>query len=415
MASLEIAAARAAEPAASGDDPAARPVVTLLAGGHRRAEGGHPWIYSNEVEMDAAARAIAPGSLVTVKRADSRPLGVAMFNPHTLLAGRLLDRDAARPIGRRFVMRRLERALQLRERLYRAPFYRLVHAEADGLPGLVVDRFGPVLVVQENAAGMELLEPVIVEALSALLSPAAIVLRNDSPARGLEGLTQEVRVAAGAVDGPVTVEEDGAIFLADVLAGQKTGWFFDQRDNRAFVAGLAAGARVLDLYCYSGGFAVAAARAGAASVAGIDRSEAALALAGEAAARNDVAALCDFRRAEVFAEAAALASAGERFDIVIADPPAFARSKRDVPAALRGYRKLARLAMQLTAPGGFVFLASCSHNVAAADFAEAARRGLADAGRTGRILREAGAGADHPIHPALPESAYLKSLVLSLD
>jgi 23S rRNA (cytosine1962-C5)-methyltransferase len=415
MASLEIAAARAAEPAASGDDPAARPVVTLLAGGHRRAEGGHPWIYSNEVEMDAAARAIAPGSLVTVKRADSRPLGVAMFNPHTLLAGRLLDRDAARPIGRRFVMRRLERALQLRERLYRAPFYRLVHAEADGLPGLVVDRFGPVLVVQENAAGMELLEPVIVEALNALLSPDAIVLRNDSPARGLEGLTQEVRVAAGAVDGPVTVEEDGAIFLADVLAGQKTGWFFDQRDNRAFVAGLAAGARVLDLYCYSGGFAVAAARAGAASVAGIDRSEAALALAGEAAARNDVAALCDFRRAEVFAEAAALASAGERFDIVIADPPAFARSKRDVPAALRGYRKLARLAMQLTAPGGFVFLASCSHNVAAADFAEAARRGLADAGRTGRILREAGAGADHPIHPALPESAYLKSLVLSLD
>jgi 23S rRNA (cytosine1962-C5)-methyltransferase len=415
MASLEIAEARAAEPAAAGDDPVARPVVTLLAGGHRRAEGGHPWIYSNEVEMDAAARAIAPGSLVTVKRADSRPLGVAMFNPHTLLAGRLLDRDAARPIGRRFVMRRLERALQLRERLYRAPFYRLVHAEADGLPGLVVDRFGPVPVVQENAAGMELLEPVIVEALNALLSPDAIVLRNDSPARGLEGLTQEVRVAAGAVDGPVTVEEDGAIFLADVLAGQKTGWFFDQRDNRAFVAGLAAGARVLDLYCYSGGFAVAAARAGAASVAGIDRSEAALALAGEAAARNDVAALCDFRRAEVFAEAAALASAGERFDIVIADPPAFARSKRDVPAALRGYRKLARLAMQLTAPGGFVFLASCSHNVAAADFAEAARRGLADAGRTGRILREAGAGADHPIHPALPESAYLKSLVLSLD
>ena len=420
MASLEIAEAHAAEahaaePAEAGDDPAARPVVTLLAGGHRRAEGGHPWIYSNEVEMDAAARASAPGSLVTVKRADGRPLGVAMFNPHTLLAGRLLDRDAARPIGRRFLMRRLERALKLRERLYRAPFYRLVHAEADGLPGLVVDRFGPVLVVQENAAGIELLEPILVEALNALLSPDAIVLRNDSPARALEGLTQEVRVAAGTVDGPVTVEEDGAVFLADVLAGQKTGWFFDQRDNRAFVAGLAAGARVLDLYCYSGGFAVAAARAGAASVTGLDRSEAALALAGEAAARNDVATLCDFRRAEVFAEAAALASSGERFDIVIADPPAFARSKRDVPAALRGYRKLARLAMQLTAPGGFVFLASCSHNVAAADFAEAARRGLADAGRTGRILREAGAGPDHPIHPALPESAYLKSLVLSLD
>ncbi len=241
--------------AAPDDDPAARPVVTLLPGGHRRAEGGHPWIYSNEVQMDAAAKAIAPGSLVTVKRADGRALGVAMFNPHTLLAARLLDRDAARPIGRRFIARRLERALKLRERLYQAPYYRLVHAEADGLPGLVVDRFGPVLVVQENAAGMERLEPVIVEALTALVSPSAIVLRNDAPARVLEGLPQEVRVALGTVDGPVTVEENGSTFLADVLAGQKTGWFFDQRDNRAFVAGLCAGARVLDLYCYSGGFA----------------------------------------------------------------------------------------------------------------------------------------------------------------
>jgi 23S rRNA (cytosine1962-C5)-methyltransferase len=415
MASLETMEAPAATAALVEDDPAARPVVTLLPGGHRRAEGGHPWIYSNEVQMDAAAKAVPPGSLVTCKRADGRPLGVAMFNPHTLLAGRLLDRDAARPIGRRFIARRLDRALKLRERLYAAPYYRLVHAEADGLPGLVVDRFGPVLVVQENAAGTELLEPMIVEALAALVSPGAIVLRNDGPARALEGLPQEVRVALGAVDGPVPVEENGAGFLADVLAGQKTGWFFDQRDNRAFVARLCAGARALDLYCYSGGFSIAAARAGAASVTGIDRSEAALTLAGETAERNGVAGICEFRRAEVFAEAASLAGAGERFDVVIADPPAFARSRRDVPAALRGYRKLARLAAGLTAPGGFVFIASCSYNVGAADFAEAVRRGLADAGRTGRILREAGAGPDHPVHLALPESAYLKSLTLALD
>ncbi len=397
------------------DDPASRPVVALSPGGHRRAEGGHPWIYSNEVEMDAAAKAVTPGSLVTLKRADGRALGVAMFNPHTLLAARILDRDTARPIGRRFIARRLERALKLRERLYAAPYYRLVHAEADGLPGLVVDRFGPVLVVQENAAGMERLEPAIIDALAALVSPSAIVLRNDSPVRTLEGLPQEVRVVLGTIDAPVSVEENGATFLADVLAGQKTGWFFDQRENRAFVAGLCAGVRVLDLYCYSGGFAVAAGRAGATSVTGIDRSEAALALAGETAERNGVAGICEFRRAEVFAEAAALAGGGERFDVVIADPPAFARSRRDVPAALRGYRKLARLAAGLTAPGGFVFMASCSHNVAVADFAEAVRRGLADAGRTGRILREAGAGPDHPVHPALPETAYLKSQVLSLD
>jgi 23S rRNA (cytosine1962-C5)-methyltransferase len=327
----------------------------------------------------------------------------------------LLDRDAARPIGRRFLLRRLERALKLRERLYRVPYYRLVHAEADGLPGLVVDRFGGVLAVQANTAGMALLEPLIVEALRTLTAPEAIVLRNDSPARALEGLDSEVRVALGAIDGPVTVEENGVAFGADVLAGQKTGWFFDQRDNRAFVAGLAAGARVIDLYCYSGGFAVAAAQAGAAAVTGLDRSEGALALAVAAAERNGLGGVCEFRRAEVFAEAAALGAAGERFDVVIADPPAFARSKRDVPAALRGYRKLARLAAGLAAPGGFVFLASCSHNVGAAEFAEAARRGLADAGRVGRILREAGAGPDHPVHPSLPESAYLKSLTLALD
>jgi 23S rRNA (cytosine1962-C5)-methyltransferase len=404
-----------APPVALDDDPASRPVVTLQPGGHRRAEGGHPWVYSNEVQMDAAATTLAPGSLVTLKRADGRPLGVAMFNPHTLLAARLLDRDAARPIGKRFLMRRLERALKLRERLYRAPYYRLVHAEADGLPGLIVDRFGAVLVVQSNAAGMEMLQPLLIEALGALLSPEAIVLRNDSPVRVLEGLPQEVRVARGTIEAPVAVEENGAVFAADVLAGQKTGWFFDQCDNRGFVAGLAQGARVIDLYCYSGGFAVAAARAGAASVTGLDRSEGALALAAAAAERNGVAGSCEFRRAEVFAEAASLAAAGERFDVVIADPPAFARSKRDAPAALRGYRKLARLASALATPGGYVFLASCSYNVGAAEFAEAARRGLADAGRTGRILREAGAGPDHPVHMALPESAYLKSLTLALD
>lgn len=400
---------------AEPSDPVSRPQVALLPGGHRRAEGGHPWIYSNEIVMDAAAKALPPGTLVTLRRADERPFGVAMFNPRTLIAGRLLDRDAARTINRRFFARRLERALKLRGRLYDAPCYRLVHAEADGLPGLVVDRFGAVLVVEANAAGIDRLTPIIIEALQGLLTPQAIVLRNDSPARSLEGLSLESRVALGTIETAVPLEENGVTFLADVLAGQKTGWFFDQRDNRAFLAGLAAGARVLDLYCYTGGFSIAAAHRGAASVLGVDRSEPALALAGEAARRNGLAERCTFRRGEVFAEAAALAEKGERFDVVVADPPAFARSKRDVPAALRGYRKLARLAAQLTAPTGFVFLASCSYNVGAAEFAEAVRHGLADAGRSARILRSAGAGPDHPVHPALPESAYLKTLTLSLD
>lgn len=411
----ELATAAEAQAAAAADDPARRPQVRLLPGGHRRAEGGHPWIFSNEVAMDAEAKALPPGALVTLRRSDERPLGVAMFNPHTLIAARLLDRDAGRAIGQRFFLRRLERALRLRDRLYRQPYYRLVHAEADGLPGLVIDRFGAVLAVQTNAAGMDRLLPSLLEALRELLAPAAIVLRNDSPARAMEGLPTGTRVALGTLAPPVELDEGGTIFLADVLAGQKTGWFYDQRDNRAFVAGIAAGTRVLDLYSYAGGFAVAAAHRGAAMALGIDSSEPALALAAAAAARNGVGERCEFRRADVFAEAAALAGRGERFDIVVADPPAFARTKRDAPAALRGYRKLARLAAQLTAPAGFLFLASCSYNVGADDFAEAVRRGLADAGRAGRILRSAGAGPDHPVHPALPESAYLKSLTLSLD
>jgi 23S rRNA (cytosine1962-C5)-methyltransferase len=397
------------------DDPSGRPQVTLLPGSHRRAEGGHPWIYSNELVMDATAKALIPGTLVTLRRAEERAFGVAMFNPRSLIAARLLDRDAGRAIDRRFFARRLERALTLRERLYDKPYYRLVHAEADSFPGLVIDRFGPVLVVQANAAGIDRLSPVIIEALRGLLAPETIVLRNDSPARTQEGLPSEVSIPLGTVAGPVPVEENGALFPADVLAGQKTGWFFDQRDNRAFIAGVARDARVLDLYCHSGGFGVGAARQGAAAVLGIDSSAPALALAAEAARQNGVAERVDFRRGDVFAEAAALAAAGERFDIVIADPPPFASSKRAVPAALRGYRKLAHLAARLTASSGFLFLASCSYNVGAAEFAEAVRRGMADAGRVGRILRSSGASPDHPVHPALPESAYLKALTLALD
>jgi 23S rRNA (cytosine1962-C5)-methyltransferase len=420
------AGARAApEPAAVGasasggepalDDPATRPSV-MLNPAPKRPLSGHPWIFSNEVQMDAAARGLAPGSLVTLRRADGPPLGVAMFNPHSLLAARLLDRDAGQPIGRRFLARRIERALRLRERLYDEPFYRLVHAESDGLPGLVVDRFGDVLVMQANTAGSDRLEPNVLGALAEVVSPRAIVLRNDSPARAQEGLAAEIRVAAGAVETPVLVHENGCLYAADPLAGQKTGWFFDQRENRAFVAAMArGGARVLDLYCYTGGFALQAAKGGAAAVVGIDGSAPALALAEASARLNRVAALCRFYRGEAFAEAERLAAAGERFDIVIADPPAFAKSRREIGPALRGYRKLVRLAALCTTRNGFLFVASCSHNVAEADFADAVRRGLADAGRSGRIIRSAGAGPDHPVHPALPETSYLKSMTLSLD
>jgi 23S rRNA (cytosine1962-C5)-methyltransferase len=397
------------------DNPADRPTVALLPGHQKRALHGHPWIFSNEIQMDGAAKALAPGSLVTLKTGDGRALGVATFNPHTLVAARLLDRDAGRRIDREFLAKRLGRALAIRERLYDEPFYRLVHAEADGLPGAVVDRFGDVAVAQLNTAGMTRLESELLGALDSVLAPKAIVLRNDSPARALEGLSEEVRVAHGSLDGPVEVRESGARFEVDLLGGQKTGWFYDQRHNRRFVARLAKGARVLDLYCFVGGFAIAAAAAGAAVATGVDRSEPALALAARSAALNGVGERCQFRRGEAFAELQTLASAGERFDLVIADPPAFVKSRKDLGPGLRGYRKLARLAAGVVAPQGYLFLASCSHNVTPEDFWEAVRRGLEDASRSARLLRSAGAAPDHPVHPHLPESAYLKALVLALD
>ena len=268
---------------------------------------------------------------------------------------------------------------------------------------------------QINTAGLDRLTDDILAALDAVLAPRAVVLRNTGAGRRAEGLDETIRVAKGTIDGPIALIENEATFFADLAEGQKTGWFYDQRDSRAFVASLARGGRVLDLYTYAGGFAVLAALHGASAVVGIDRSDAALALAARAAEANDVAALCRFEKREVFAHAAHLAEAGERFEVVVADPPAFVKSKKDLAAGARGYRKLARLAAALVAPGGMLFIASCSHNVGPELFAEEVRRGLVDAGRGGRILRAAGAGPDHPVHPFLPETAYLKSLTLMLD
>jgi 23S rRNA (cytosine1962-C5)-methyltransferase len=397
------------------DDSSTRPTVTLGPGRDKRVRSGHPWVYSNEVVMDAAAKALAPGTVVTLLDAAGRPIGVATFNPHSLICARLLDQDAALPVDSGLLAARLRAALELRERLFPSPFYRLAHAESDALPGLVIDRYGDVLACQLNTAGMERLLPDLMDALDAVLAPRAVVLRNDATSRTLEGLESYVRVARGAIDGPLEIEENGCIFLADLAGGQKTGWFYDQRDNRAFVAKLSTGRRVLDVYSYTGGFAVQAAAAGAAEVVAVDRSEAALELAAAAAARNGVGQRCRFVRGQAFAEMTRLADAGEHFEVVIVDPPAFVKSRKDLAAAVKGYRKLARLAARLVAPRGILFVASCSHHLEPEAFLQQIRRGLTDAKRTGRFLRSAGAGADHPAHAFLPETAYLKAHTLQLD
>jgi 23S rRNA (cytosine1962-C5)-methyltransferase len=389
--------------------------ITLRPQAHRRFAEGHPWVYSNEIVMDEAASAIPPGSLVRLLRADGVPLALVLFNPRTLIAARLISRKLDAAIDRGFFAERLAHAQRLRDRLFGEPYYRLVHAEADGFPGVVIDRFGDLLVLQVNTAGMEALLPELLAALDQTLAPATVLLRCDSPARELEGLPSYVKLAKGELAAPVELRENGLTFLADPYEGQKTGWFYDQRENRAAVARLAEGQRLLDVYSYAGGFALAAAAAGARDVVAVDRSEAALALAERAAALNGLSARCRFHRAEAFGELERLGGTGERFGIVVADPPAFVKSKKDLKQGARGYRKLTRLAAKLVAPEGFLFIASCSHNMPLDEFERQVARGLVDAGREGRILRSAGAAPDHPLHPALPESAYLKSLLLQLD
>lgn len=390
------------------------PIIRLVKGGGKRARHGHPWIFSNEVAMTASAKALAPGSLVIVEDAGGEALGLYGFNPHTLIAARLLTRNIAAVIDAGFIAERLGGAVQLRNRLFDRPYYRLIHAEADGLPGLVIDRFGDAVVAQANTAMMDRLSPQLTEALEQTLSPARIIFKNDSPARKLEGLELTTFAAKGG-EQSLAVEENGLQFVCDPLGGQKTGWFYDHRDNRAFVAKLAKERRVIDYYTYAGGFAITCAASGASSVVAVDRSEGSLALAAEAARLNGLADRVSVQRAEVFADAERRVASGERFGLVIADPPAFVKSKKDLQPGLKGYRKLARLTAALVEPGGFLFLASCSHNVGVADFAETCKRGLDDAGRTGRILRTSGAGADHPVHPALPETAYLKGILYQLD
>jgi 23S rRNA (cytosine1962-C5)-methyltransferase len=391
------------------------PLIRLQPGRDKRVAAGHPWIFSNEIAMTPELREVPLGAPVRVEAANGKALGVGGFNRHALIAVRMLDRNPDAAIDTAFLRRRLAAAVALRDGLFDRPFYRLIHAEADGLPGLIIDRYGDVLVVQSNTALMDRLEGPLCDALQDLLQPRAIVLRNDSAIRGLEGLAEEVRIARGALDGPVAVEENGAVFEADPLGGQKTGWFFDQRDNRAFVAKLARGRRMIDIYTHTGGFGIQAALAGAEAVTLVDRSAPSLELALKAAAANGVADRVTTARGEAFAEIERRATAGERWDVVVVDPPAFVKSKKDLAAGSRGYAKLARLAARITERGGFLCAFSCSHHVDPVLFAEQVARGLVDAGRMGRILRQSGAGPDHPVHPLLPESGYLKGIVLQLD
>jgi 23S rRNA (cytosine1962-C5)-methyltransferase len=392
-----------------------RPILRLKPREGRRARAGAPWIFSNEILGDAALRSLPPGALVDVEGDDGRKFGVGYYNANSLIGVRLFEATPETEINRDFLAGRLRRALALREAVYDLPFYRLAHAEGDRLPGLAIDRYGDTCIVQITTAGMEALVDAIIGALEAVVAPANIILRADAPVRELEGLGSYVKAASDEMPARIALEENGARYFADPRSGQKTGWYFDQRDNRAFIAGLAAGRSVLDVYCHTGGFAIAAAHAGAKEAIGLDSSAPALALAEDAAAVNGVRSLCRFVKADALEELERLAGAREQFDIVVCDPPPFVRARKDLESGARAYRKLARLAAQVISPEGFLMLASCSHNMPADRFRAECATGIARAGRRASLIRDAGAGPDHPIHPMLPETAYLKALAYALE
>ncbi len=389
----------------------ARPLLRLNPGQGRRLRAGSPWVFSNEIAMKPEYRQLPSGGLVRLEGDDGTRLGTFMFNPHSLIAARLLDRDPAAVIDAAWLRARLQSAIALRDRVCDTPFHRLAHAEADGLPGLIIDRYDDVAVLQANTAGMDRLMPLIIEALTGLLPLRAVVARNDSGARRQEGLPEDVALLFGE-DARAEVLEGGVRFPVDPLAGQKTGWFFDQRPNRDRIAVLAKDARVLDVFCHVGAFGLRCAASGAREVLLVDSSAPALAQAEQAAALNGAADRMAIRRDDAFDAMAALA--GERFDIVVCDPPAFARSRKDAEAGLRAYGRMARLAAPLVAPGGFLFVASCSHHAPLEAWAAQIAFGVHRARREGRILFTGGAGPDHPVHPHLPETAYLKGQLLQL-
>jgi 23S rRNA (cytosine1962-C5)-methyltransferase len=396
-------------------EASARPVVRLRPNvAPQPLRRGAPWVWSDQVVLDRRTRAIPAGTLVELQDADRRPLALAAFNPGSKIALRLLGPDPAAEVDAAWFEARLARALALREALFDAPFYRLVHAEADGLPGVIVDRFGDAAVVQPNAAWADARLAELVAALRSVAGVATVVLNGGGRARALEGLPETIEVIAGALDGPVAVPMNGATYFADLTGGQKTGLFYDQRLNHAFAARLGRGRAVLDVFTHVGGFALAALAAGAAAALAVDGSAPALALAERGAAASGVADRLATRRGDAFDTMAALPGEGARFGLVVCDPPAFAPNKAALDAGLRAYERVARLAAPLVEPDGFLVLCSCSHAADLARFREASLRGVGRAGRAAQILHVGGAGPDHPVHPALAETAYLKALFLRL-
>lgn len=378
----------------------------------RRLRAGHLWVYSNEVDVEATPlRDFQPGQPVTIQASNGKFIGTGYINPHVLLCARLVSRDPEHPLSPSLLVHRLNVALSLRERLYERPFYRLVHGEGDGLPGLIVDRYDDLCVAQLTTAGMDQRKEEVLAALQKVLKPKAVLWRNDSPVREIEGLERYVADATGAVPDTVIVEEDGLQFQVAPRTGQKTGWFYDQRDNRARLDRYVRDRRVLDVFSYVGAWGVRAAVRGAREVLCVDSSAPALELAATNAVLNKVSARVQFQQGDAFEVLKALREARERFDVVIVDPPAFIKRRKDLKEGTLAYRRINEMAMQVLERDGLLMSCSCSQLFPRDALEQTLLQAARHLDRNLVILEQGRQGPDHPVPPAIPETDYLKTLI----
>lgn len=387
----------------------ALPVLALKKNEERRLQAGHLWVFSNEVDTrKSALKELTPGELVVVQSATGKVLGTAYVNPNTLICARLVSRRGNARFDGELLRRRLLSALELRTRLFAQPWYRLVFGESDGLPGLVVDRYGDVLVCQITTAGMERVRDTLIEVLQDCLRPSGILLRDDSPMRALEGLAQG-SVAIGTLPDTVQLEEGGVHFQVPLGGGQKTGWFYDQRSNRLAMHKYVPGQRVLDVFSYVGAWGLQAARAGAAEVICVDSSAPALDALQRSARDNGLSAV-SVEAGDAFAVLQVMRDAQRRFDVVIVDPPAFIKRRKDIRQGEQGYARLNNLAVELLAPGGILISCSCSMHLAEARLQQILLQAASRQSRQMQILERGFQCMDHPVHPAIAETAYLKAM-----
>jgi 23S rRNA (cytosine1962-C5)-methyltransferase len=386
-------------------------VLRLKSREERRLKAGHQWIYSNEVDTKISSlKQFDAGEQVVVEDSKGKPLGLATVSPNSLICARLFSRDINVPLDAKLIEHRLFQALALRQSFFPDPCYRAFYGDSDGLSGLVIDRFNDVIVVQVTTAGMERVKAALIEAIETVFHPQAIVFNNDHSMRELEGLDTSENEVIGQLNDWVALRENETDLFAPILKGQKTGWFYDHRQNRQYLQQLVKGKTVLDLFSYVGAWGVQAAVAGAESVTCVDSSALALEGVAENSQLNGVANKVNSIQGNAFEVLAQLKQDNTKFDVVVLDPPAFIKKKKDHKNGLNAYRRINELALRLVNTGGLLVSASCSMHLAETELTEVLRASSRHIDRQLQIVYNGGQGADHPVHPSIPETRYLKAV-----